>query len=92
MLLIKLYYLKSDLKKANKFYLKFIDPHGVEFVSNSADKIDGFNDFVSDLVKLKNKNIYNAEMYFYNEQSVSHEVDDYYKKYWTNDFEKIFVV
>lgn len=77
-------------KKNNKYYLKFIDPHGVQFIGNSADKIDGFNDFVSDLAKLKNKNIYSAELYFYNERGVSHGVDDFYRKYWTNDFETIF--
>ena len=79
-------------KKANKYYLKFIDPHGVQFIGNSADKIDGFNDFVSDLTKLKNKNIHNAELHFYNERGVPHGVDNDYKRYWTNNFKKIFEV
>lgn len=80
------------LKKAGKYYLKFIDPHGVEFIGNSAEKIDGFNDFGSDLAKLKNKNIVSAEMYFYNERGVPHGVDAFYRKYWTNNFDKLFSV
>jgi hypothetical protein len=78
------------LKKNNKYYLKFIDPHGVQFIGNSADKIDGFNEFKSDLANLKNKNIHNAEMYFYNEQGVPHGVDSAYSQYWTSNFEDIF--
>lgn len=78
------------LKKGDKYCLKFIDPHGVQFIGNSAEKIDGFNDFVTDLVKLKNKNIATAEMYFYNEEDVPHGVDEFYRKYWTNNFDKIF--
>ncbi|HOF45129.1 MAG TPA: DEAD/DEAH box helicase family protein [Candidatus Pacearchaeota archaeon] len=78
------------LKKNNKYYLKFIDPHGVQFIGNSADKIDGFNQFKSDLANLKNKNIHNAEMYFYNEQGVPHGVDSAYSQYWTSNFEDIF--
>ena len=77
-------------KKENKYYLKFIDPHGVQFIGNSADKIDGFNDFVSDLTKLKNKNIHSAELYFYNKRGVPHGVDKNYRKYWTGSFNKIF--
>jgi len=69
------------LKKDKKYQIKFIDPHGVQFIGNSADKIDGFNDFQSDLEKLKNKNIQNAEMYFYNEQGVPNGVDEFYRKY-----------
>jgi len=78
------------LKKDNKYYLKFIDPHGVQFIGNSADKIDGFNDFESDLIKLNNKKIHNAELYFYNEQGVPHGVDKFYSKYFTSDLGRIF--
>jgi len=80
------------LKKEDKYYLKFIDPHGVQFIGNSADKIDGFNDFGSDLSKLKNKKIHSAELYFYNEQGVPHGVDKFYSKYFTSDFGGIFTI
>jgi len=80
------------LKKGDNYQLKFIDPHGVQFIGNSAEKIDGFNDFKSDLSKLKNKNISNVEMYFYTNKEIPHGVDEFYKKYWTNNFEMIFSV
>jgi len=78
------------LKKDEKYQIKFIDPHGVQFIGNSAEKIDGFNDFQSDLAKLKNKNIQSAEMYFYNEHGVPHGVDKFYSQYFTSNLEKIF--
>lgn len=80
------------LKKEDKYYLKFIDPHGVKYIDNSIDKIDGFNDFVADLTKLKNKNVYSAEMYFYNENNISHGVDKLYRRYFTSDLKAIFKV
>lgn len=80
------------LKKDEKYQIKFIDPHGVQFIGNSAEKIDGFNDFQSDLTKLKDKNIQSAEMYFYNEQGVPHGVDEFYSQYFTSNMEKIFEV
>jgi len=79
------------LKKADKYYLKFIDPHGTQFIENWSEKIDGFNDFRSDLSKLKSKNIHSAELYFYNEENVPHGADKFYKKYWTNNLDKIFL-
>jgi type III restriction enzyme len=80
------------LKKNGKCYLKFIDPHGVQFISNTTDKIDGFNDFCSDLSKLNSKNISKVELYFYNDKEVPHGVDDFYKKYFTSDFQYIFSI
>lgn len=80
------------LKKEDKYFIKFIDPHGTIFFGNSADKIDGFNDFITDLMKLKNKNIYSAEMYFYNENNIPHGAKELYKKYFTSDFKAIFKV
>jgi len=80
------------LKKRDKYYLKFIDPHGTEFIENSAEKIDGFNDFIADLTSLKEKKITSAEMYFYNNNRPGAGVDEKYRKYWTNDFEMIFEI
>lgn len=80
------------LKKDGKFYLKFVDPHGTIFMGNSADKIDGFNEFSFDLSKLKNKHISGAEMYFYNDNNTPNGVDKFYKQYFTNDFNKIFSI
>lgn len=79
-------------KTGNQYYIKFIDPHGTQYIENSAEKIDGFNDFLSDLNKIKNKNISGAEMYFYNDNQPGSGVDEKYRKYWTNDFNKIFSI
>ena len=78
------------LKRGNNYYLKFIDPHGTEFIENSAEKIDGFNDFIEDLSCLKNKNITSAEMYFYNDKQPGAGVEEKYRKCWTSNFNKIF--
>lgn len=78
------------LKQDNKYYLKFIDPKGIHPATNSAEKIDGFNDFVADFNKLKNKKLERVELYFYNDQQPGAEVKEEYRKYWTNDFERIF--
>jgi len=79
------------LKKENKYYIKFIDPHGVEYTTNSADKIDGFVDFIDDLEKLRSKKLEKADLYYFNEKQPSREIKEEYIKYWTNDFSKIFV-
>ncbi|MBI2013582.1 MAG: DEAD/DEAH box helicase family protein [Candidatus Colwellbacteria bacterium] len=79
------------LKKGNKYYLKFIDPHGVEYTTNSADKIDGFIDFMDDLDKIGNKKLEKVDLYYFNEQQPSREIKEEYRRYWTNDFTKIFV-
>jgi type III restriction enzyme len=78
------------LKKGEKYYLKFIDPHGTVYISNTAYKIDGFNDFITDLTKLKNHNIHSVELYFYSKGIVPHGVDDLYRKYFTSNFDVIF--
>ena len=79
------------LKKGNKYYIKFIDPHGVEYTTNSADKIDGFLDFVDDLDKLGRKKLEKVDLYYFNEQQPSREIKEEYRRYWTNDFARIFV-
>ncbi|MFH1662069.1 MAG: DEAD/DEAH box helicase family protein [Candidatus Falkowbacteria bacterium] len=77
-------------KKDDKYYLKFIDPHGIEYTGNSTDKIDGFLNFVDDFRNLKNKKFEKVEMFYYNELKPSKEIKEEYKKYWTNDFNRIF--
>ena len=69
----------------------FIDPHGVEYTTNSADKIDGFLDFVDDLDKLGSKKLERVDLYYFNEQQPSREIKEEYRRYWTNDFARIFV-
>jgi hypothetical protein len=81
------------LKKGDNYYLKFIDPHSAQAGrDNSTDKIDGFNDFVADLVELKENRRLTAQMYFYNAMQPGMGMSEEYRKYWTNDFEKIFSV
>lgn len=79
-------------KKNDKYYLKFIDPHGIEHTGNSAEKIDGFLDFLDDFNKMTNKKLEKAEMFYFNERQPSKEIKEEYRQYWTNDFEKIFLV
>ncbi|MDD5290677.1 MAG: DEAD/DEAH box helicase family protein [Patescibacteria group bacterium] len=79
-------------KKDDKYYLKFIDPHGTEHTGNSAEKIDGFLDFLDDFNKMRNKKLEKAEMFYYNERQPGKEIKEEYRQYWTNDFEKIFLV
>lgn len=77
-------------KKANKYYLKFIDPHGVEHTGNSAEKIDGFIDFLDDFNKMRNKKLEKAELFYFNERQPGKEIKEEYRQYWTSDFNKIF--
>jgi hypothetical protein len=81
------------LKKDDKYYLKFVDPHGIqEGRDNSVDKIEGFNDFIEDIKTIKKqKNIF-AELYFYNEKQPGVGMPKEYIKTWTNDFTKIFSI
>lgn len=78
------------LKKDNKYYIKFIDPHGVEYTTNSADKIDGFLDFIDDLDKIRSKKLEKVDLYYFNERQPGREIKEKYRRYWTNDFAMIF--
>jgi len=77
-------------KKDGKYYLKFIDPHGTEYTRNSTEKIDGFLDFLDDFNKMRNKKLEKVEMFYYNKLQPGKEIKEEYRKYWTNDFERIF--
>ena len=76
------------LKKNGKYYIKFIDPKGVEHVKNPIEKIRGFEDFISDYAKIKEKKIASFELFYYHDKQP--EVEEVYKKYWTDDFDKVF--
>lgn len=78
------------LKKNSKYYLTFVDPKGVEFTSNSANKIDGFNDFLEDYSKLKDKKFEKINLFYFNENQPAEDVKEEYRKYWTDHFNKIF--
>jgi hypothetical protein len=78
------------LKKDNKYYLKFIDPKGIEYTANPASKIDGFNDFLEDYKNLRNKKFEKIELFYFNINQPSFEIREEYIKYWTGDFNKIF--
>ncbi|MDA2922250.1 DEAD/DEAH box helicase family protein [Patescibacteria group bacterium AH-259-L07] len=76
------------LKKNDKYYIKFIDPKGVEHTKNPIEKICGFEEFKEDYNKIKEKKVASFELFYYNDDQP--EAEEVYKKYWTNDFEKIF--
>lgn len=78
------------LKKNKKYYLKFIDPKGAEYTANPSSKIDGFNDFLEDYEKLKDKKLEKIELFYFNAEQPSTDRKEEYRKYWTNDFDKIF--
>ena len=78
------------LKKDGKYYIKFIDPKGIEHIKNPIEKIRGFEDFLSDYAKIKKKKIYSFELFYYHDKEP--EAEESYKKYWINDFDKIFLV
>jgi hypothetical protein len=79
------------LKKGDKYYIKFIDPHGAEQGrDNSVEKIDGFNEFIKDFNNLKNKKLEKIEIYFFNKRTPGVGMGEEYRKYWTNDFDNIF--
>ncbi len=80
------------LKKSNKYYLVFVDPKGVEFTTNSANKIEGFNDFLDDYDKLKDKKFESIKVFYFNDQQPGTDVEEEYRKYWENDFNKIFAL
>jgi len=76
------------LKKNGKYYIKFIDPKGVEHTKNSGEKIMGFEDFVSDYAEIKEKKVTSFELFYYHDEEPDTEEKN--KKYWTNDFDKMF--
>jgi hypothetical protein len=78
------------LKKGDDYYIKFIDPHGTEFIKNTNEKINGFKEFREDLNKLKDKKVKNIDLFFYNEEIPESERE--YQEYFTADFDKIFKV
>ena len=78
------------LKKKGKYYLIFVDPKGVEFTSNSASKIDGFNVFLEDYANLKDKKFEKIELFYFNDQETHKDVKEEYRKYWTGNLDKIF--
>lgn len=80
------------IKASGKHYLKFIDPHGVEYITNTADKIDGFKIFAADLQKLPDKKIERADLFLYNRNRPGTGVEAKVKKYYTDDFDQIFSV
>ncbi|MFZ2969547.1 MAG: hypothetical protein WA063_00200, partial [Minisyncoccia bacterium] len=59
-----------------------------EHLKNPIEKIRGFEDFLSDYTKIKEKKIDSFELFYYHDEEP--EAEDTYKKYWTNDLDKIF--
>jgi len=78
------------LKKDDKYYIKFVDPKGVEHIKNPIEKIRGFEDFIFDYTKIRKKKVASFELYYYHDEQP--EVEEIYKNYWSNDFDKIFKI
>ena len=74
------------LKKDGKYYIKFIDPKGIEHTQNPCDKARGFEKVKDELKRLENKNIEDVELYFFNDD----EPDSEYRDYWESNFDIIF--
>jgi len=80
------------LKRKSKYYLVFIDPKGVEFTTNSANKIDGFNIFLEAYERLKDKKLERIKLVYFNDQQPGTNVKEEYRKHWEDDFNKIFAL
>ena len=80
------------LKRNDKYYLVFVDPKGVEYTTNSANKIDGFSNFLADYDRLKDKKFEKIELVYFNDQKPGTDVDKAYRKHWENDLSKIFAL
>ena len=80
------------LKFEGKYYLKFIDPKGIEHIGNPAEKIAGFEIFAADFEKLKDKKLEKAELFFYNHNVPSAGIEQNIRDYYTDDFKRIFSV
>ena len=78
------------LKRNSKYYLVFVDPKTANFTTNSANKIDGFNEFLEDYGRLKDKRFEKIKLFYFNELQPGTDVDEEYRQYWENDFNKIF--
>lgn len=74
------------LKKDGKYYLKFIDPKGIEHTQNPCDKSRGFEKVKKELAGIENKNITDIELYFFSDEIPDSEC----KEYWVSDFNTIF--
>ena len=77
------------LKKGNNYYIKFIDPKGVEHIRNPVDKIQGFEEFKNSVEKLCSSLKPEVELYYFNDEKPPY-VEGKYKKYWTDNFNEIF--
>ncbi|WP_456325761.1 DEAD/DEAH box helicase family protein, partial [Desulfonauticus submarinus] len=79
------------LKKDNLYYIKFVDPKGIEHIRNPSDKIRGFEEFEKEITKLNKNRAIKVEvaLYYFNDEMPSY-VEQKYRKYWTNDFDEIF--
>ena len=79
------------LKKDNQYYIKFIDPKGIEHTRNPIDKILGFEEFEKEITKLNKDRGIKVALYYFNDQMPPY-VEQKYKKYWTNNFDEIFLL
>ena len=82
------------LKKDNSYYIKFIDPKGVEHTTNAIYKIEGFEEFKSNIndKKIKEGDLkIKVDLYYFNKKGPEY-IEEKYKKYWTNDLNEIFKI
>lgn len=70
------------LKKEDKYYIRFVDPKGIEHLSNPWDKYKGFKKIFANVTDI------DIELWFYNE--VGEEANEELRKRYTLDFEEIF--
>ena len=77
------------LKKDNRYYIKFIDPKGIEHPRNAVDKINSFNKIFNSNQMFEEKFEVITQLYYYNQNEPS-VLKNELSKYWTNDFDYIF--
>lgn len=76
------------LKKDKTYYIKFVDPKGIEHPQNAVDKILSFEEIFNEKKSYNDLNVI-CQLYYYN-QNEPVELMNNIGKYWTNNFDNIF--
>lgn len=77
------------MKLNNTYKLIFIDPKGVEHLSNPVDKIQGYEDHLKETEITYEDCVVETKLRYYNDKKPV-ELKERYDNYWSHDFYEIF--
>lgn len=77
------------MKKDNKYYIKFIDPKGLEFEQNSRDKLKGFEEIFNENKYTIDGLEFKVELLYYNGSNKDDELINRHK-FYNESFSKLF--